>query len=146
VNPPAHDVEYVDLAAQRTSGGPSRSGERCWKLLEAIEDLDICARALRGKAVRAPEAGEPADAGRQRLWAMRVTGPGVNDTGPEEGVGRLAHARLDALHLAAREIHDVDLVERIARIAFALEHHAPAIRGPAAFPRGRTVAPADRHP
>ncbi len=87
-------MEYVDLAAQRTSGGPSRSGERCWKLLEAIEDLDICARALRGKAVRAPEAGEPADAGRQRLWAMRVTGPGVNDTGPEEGVGRLAHARL----------------------------------------------------
>jgi hypothetical protein len=47
--------------------------------------------------------------------------------GTEEGACRLADAGRDALRLSARQVHDVDLVERITGLAFALEDHALAV-------------------
>src|SRR5205814_3701573 len=53
----------------------------------------------------------------------------------EERARRLADAGRDAFALAAREIEDVDLIERILRLALALEHEALAVGRPVAFAR-----------
>src|SRR5690606_20607424 len=62
---------------------------------------------------------------------------------PEERAGRLAVAGRDALRLARREVEHVDLVERVAGLALALEDELPAVGGPVAL---ACAAPFDRQP
>ena len=51
----------------------------------------------------------------------------------EERARRLADAGRDAFGLAGREVEHVDLIERIARLALALEHETLAVGRPIAF-------------
>src|ERR1700681_2396770 len=60
-------------------------------------------------------------------------------TWPEECTGGLADARRDALGVAGGEIERVNLVERIARLALALEDEPLAVRGPIALARALAV-------
>src|ERR1700687_1681653 len=53
----------------------------------------------------------------------------------EERARCLADACRDAFDVAAREVHHIDLVERIALFALALKDQSPAVGGPVAFPR-----------
>ena len=56
-------------------------------------------------------------------------------SGAEERAGGLAVAGRDALAVAGLEVEGVDLVERIRRLALALEHHALAVGREIAFAR-----------
>jgi hypothetical protein len=51
----------------------------------------------------------------------------------EERAGGLAHAWRDPLRIAGGEVEDVNLVERVAGLAFALEHQPLAVRRPIAL-------------
>src|SRR5581483_3470576 len=53
--------------------------------------------------------------------------------GPEERARRLADARRDASGFAGGEIQHVNLIERVARLALALEDEPFAVRRPVAF-------------
>jgi len=63
--------------------------------------------------------------------------------GTEEGAGRLAVARRDALGVAGRQVERVDLIERVARLALALKDQPPAVRRPVALACAATF---DRQP
>jgi hypothetical protein len=51
----------------------------------------------------------------------------------EERAGRFAHPGRDALDVTRGEIEGVDLIERVARLALALEDQALSVGCPVAF-------------
>ena len=64
-------------------------------------------------------------------------GGGVDDfftVGMNPGAGCFSVARRDSFHVAGFQIHEVDLVERIILLAFALENHFGSVRGEITFP------------
>ena len=72
----------------------------------------------------------------QLLRARIVMRGGEEDVagfGVEERAGGLARAGRDARDVAGGHVHHVDLVERIARLALALEHQPASVLRPVAF-------------
>src|SRR6185436_11771473 len=65
--------------------------------------------------------------------AMRGRKLDLVGAGAEEGARRLADAGRHARRVAGGEIEHVDLIERVAGLAFALEHDPLAVRCPVAF-------------
>src|SRR6187397_3221892 len=54
----------------------------------------------------------------------------VTSFGIDERAGGLASAGRDARHVAVRHVHQIDLIEGIARLALALEYELPAVFRP----------------
>src|SRR6185503_20264199 len=63
--------------------------------------------------------------------------------GTEEGAGRLAVTRRDALGVAGRQVERVDLIEGVARLALALKDQPLAVGRPVALTSAATF---DRQP